>query len=702
LRLAKIFATVMLLLVPFLGATSFVTLVVDGVENPPTMNQGDMLFLRMDCGEGNTVLLELFIDADASGTVSDGDFLLFEVPVADNDTIVIPDLDPTPGMIYTTSGPLGLAPLPYVFRITDEDDSWAEAGIIIMPHPDPPAVITGHVHIDGVLAPSPLLSMIWIENMGFPMVSAITDEMGYFELNMLTESGTDMFRVRRDVPPYITPEPREFTWDGDFHGLDFRYTLGHSYVYGDIVTVDDEPITLPVHIFLVNQMTGVRTEFLAEDGSYMFTDVSPGEYRIDVTTADLIPEYMTELYWDDPYFRFTVSAGDSIRKNLTCFPTDTMITADVFIDGAPAPNYWLFGFNYTMGFTKAETGAEGSTELACAVGDGSAYRVRIGRELSPPPAGYVIEGANYLWDEPVGSHLEFNIISSFGAIVGEMLSDPDITELDDYHLHRITFYSLPETTFVTHITNPYSLSYECFLSPGEYMAVVSERPFMRPAPAMVKPSGISSVSLAHGDTTRVDFQYNKKHCDVFVHIEGADPDSIREVAVIAQGDGVWPDCYFVRAKFADGETSVSFEVCDAEWLFTAPEIPGFTPTTPETTIIIDEEQTLLHLTFEYNITGIVEGALPSAVSLAPNYPNPFNAATSIEFTVHSSQNVRVDVFDISGRAMRNLHDGEVSAGAHKLLWDGTTDAGELAGSGVYMLRLTAGDSVLQRKMLLIK
>lgn len=78
--------------------------------------------------------------------------------------------------------------------------------------------------------------------------------------------------------------------------------------------------------------------------------------------------------------------------------------------------------------------------------------------------------------------------------------------------------------------------------------------------------------------------------------------------------------------------------------------------------------------------------LPSQTTLRPNYPNPFNPTTVIEYQLASNSNVRLDVFDPLGRRVTTLVNSQVLAGTHSL----TFDASRLT-SGVYILVMTATD-----------
>ncbi len=90
-------------------------------------------------------------------------------------------------------------------------------------------------------------------------------------------------------------------------------------------------------------------------------------------------------------------------------------------------------------------------------------------------------------------------------------------------------------------------------------------------------------------------------------------------------------------------------------------------------------------------------ALPSEFELLANYPNPFNAVTNIRFALPEASDVKLAVFDITGRLITTLTNGSFAAGYHSL----TFDANALS-SGVYFYRLDAGTFVETRKMVLLK
>lgn len=88
---------------------------------------------------------------------------------------------------------------------------------------------------------------------------------------------------------------------------------------------------------------------------------------------------------------------------------------------------------------------------------------------------------------------------------------------------------------------------------------------------------------------------------------------------------------------------------------------------------------------------------PNKFTLDQNYPNPFNPSTTINFAIASRTNVTLKVYDLMGKEVATLVNGELTAGSYKA----TFDAQKLS-SGMYFYTLTAGSFNVTKKMLLLK
>jgi hypothetical protein len=89
--------------------------------------------------------------------------------------------------------------------------------------------------------------------------------------------------------------------------------------------------------------------------------------------------------------------------------------------------------------------------------------------------------------------------------------------------------------------------------------------------------------------------------------------------------------------------------------------------------------------------------VPSAFALRQNYPNPFNPTTSIDYDLPAASYVRLAVFDMLGREVVRLQDGDQRAGSYTAHFDASS-----LPSGVYFCRLAAANRIATQKMLLMK
>ncbi len=106
-----------------------------------------------------------------------------------------------------------------------------------------------------------------------------------------------------------------------------------------------------------------------------------------------------------------------------------------------------------------------------------------------------------------------------------------------------------------------------------------------------------------------------------------------------------------------------------------------------------------------DITTAVGDTPLRATALGRNYPNPFNPKTSFSFSLERADHVRLGVFDIRGRLVRNIVDAELGAGEYVdvFSWDGRDQSGRPVNSGTYFYRLTTGSGFSQaEKMTLLK
>lgn len=98
----------------------------------------------------------------------------------------------------------------------------------------------------------------------------------------------------------------------------------------------------------------------------------------------------------------------------------------------------------------------------------------------------------------------------------------------------------------------------------------------------------------------------------------------------------------------------------------------------------------------------IDVTAPETFELSQNYPNPFNPETKIHFQLPKSGKVVIKIFDVLGREVRTLVDGDRNAGFHEVTWDARDNFGRQVSTGIYYYQITAGEFRQTKKMLLMK
>ena len=88
---------------------------------------------------------------------------------------------------------------------------------------------------------------------------------------------------------------------------------------------------------------------------------------------------------------------------------------------------------------------------------------------------------------------------------------------------------------------------------------------------------------------------------------------------------------------------------------------------------------------------------PHSFELSKLYPNPFNPSTEVSFSLPMDGHVQLAAFDVRGKEVDVIFEGAQSIGQHSYTWNASN-----LPSGVYYIRLQAGDMVTSQKALLIK
>jgi len=169
----------------------------------------------------------------------------------------------------------------------------------------------------------------------------------------------------------------------------------------------------------------------------------------------------------------------------------------------------------------------------------------------------------------------------------------------------------------------------------------------------------------------------------------ADPDTAGSVTLL-------PDL----AEYAAGDTVIVTAIpADSTWEFDAWTGDLTTTVNPETLIVAGNTTVEAHFKLAPTAAG---DAVPQRTALGQNRPNPFNPTTTIEYVLATGGQVSLRVYDVKGRLVRTLVDGQKGVGAHAEVWNGRNNRGEPVASGVYFYRLRTGQTVFTKKAILLK
>ena len=93
--------------------------------------------------------------------------------------------------------------------------------------------------------------------------------------------------------------------------------------------------------------------------------------------------------------------------------------------------------------------------------------------------------------------------------------------------------------------------------------------------------------------------------------------------------------------------------------------------------------------------------LPTEFNVSQNYPNPFNPETSIDILLPEDTNIVFEIFNVLGEKIYD-ESGNFTAGYKTIVWQGNTNLGIAASSGMYIYRVKVGSSAISKKMILLR
>ncbi len=106
----------------------------------------------------------------------------------------------------------------------------------------------------------------------------------------------------------------------------------------------------------------------------------------------------------------------------------------------------------------------------------------------------------------------------------------------------------------------------------------------------------------------------------------------------------------------------------------------------------------IEVSLNVTVNSVDDGTeIPFDFSISSVYPNPFNSTATVSFTIDQSSAVNLSVFDLTGRQVTQLHAGQLASGSYRVPVNGAKWA-----TGIYLVRLSDGNRVVNQKLTLLK
>jgi len=103
-----------------------------------------------------------------------------------------------------------------------------------------------------------------------------------------------------------------------------------------------------------------------------------------------------------------------------------------------------------------------------------------------------------------------------------------------------------------------------------------------------------------------------------------------------------------------------------------------------------------------DLSGIEEEISSGLFFLSPADPNPFAGETTVRYELANATNVSLSIYNMLGQKVKALFSGSQASGVYSVSWDGTGKSGEILSSGIYFLRIEAGEKEASRKVMFVR
>jgi hypothetical protein len=497
------------------------------------------------------------------------------------------------------------------------------------------------------------------------------------------------------ISSQVQPDVVELTEGESFRMLSspvqntsYRQLLGDLWVQGDNVTNTDSGDPNDLQPGTPNGTSNIYTWNPGLD------DTNAWNSTLDVATSIPAGEGFLFTVFEDDDFSGTIEAGEEFPKTLSV--TGSEPTPPVVNDGGGDPEGWiLFGnpFKEPIDLVSLSSFADNL---------GAVFYIWDRGTSTEPTKGYR-SGAVIPAGQGIIGEINNNVIMPFQGFFMQRLNNSDPAQLD--FSDRSTITTNTEGTFYrkdqeNEINNVVRLEVNGE-SPSNYMWLT----FSDYSTMDRQPNDALELTPL---TDRFTLMSTQKNDGVLLTIgQFPIPDEKFEIPVTIETTD--PGNYTVQATdlnlslpydlyFSDIEEKISLKIDEHfSYNFTLNNAAKADLSSPKMKVPKAAKAQFSERFLISTQPKEFAPELPSSVALKQNYPNPFNPVTQISYELPQQSEVRLQVFDMTGRQVATLVNESVKAGAHTVNFNASN-----LSSGVYLYKLQAGSTVLTRKLTLIK
>ncbi|MDD5530665.1 MAG: T9SS type A sorting domain-containing protein [bacterium] len=677
--------------------TNYFKFIVNGSDTATQMTQGaGTMAWACDCGPGDTLLAELYLDLNGNHSIDPGDKLwpMGELYVMDGDTSwnhgPADSSAVLDGIFYCILPPdFSLAPTSYIMRITNpKDASTAQDWLKVNPTPSPVFTVSGTVSIEGVTAPNSLLKAIWVcTSMDHDPAwwATLTDSMGHYTLNM-PDTGIWHISPVDNISPYTKPNQALVHLTGNVTGIDFEYKQPEAFVYGVIKDERDSLVLRSFHVYLRTDSSSV-SEYFATNGHFVLGAPAGSGYRVEISDEEVFPDYLKPDFWNQP---ISLTIGDSIEKDIKLIKTDTVIFGIITENGGTPSRIYDMRASTDSCSISISSNSSGLFEMPVS-SKYSNYNVSMNTYETPLPNGFGFETQNN-WNADPGDTVKVRLVSYKGSVSGNLTVDngdptPDFSEFTAELRDTFSWETKGQVAVDSNGT------FKVYGPQGVWNLQVYS-PLNR---WLVKPS-MQRVTIDTVDVPGNDFFLNYGHCIVSGNLHGL-------VSVPQSG-------FYINANEDSGynamnnvvDSTYSIYLCEGVWQISAPwrmEWDSLYYHPNDTTITITDLDSAKTLDFIY-LLGVEEKTMPLLTALNSISPNPFNGKIAFKYSCALPTKVSIAIYDLTGRLVKTLANEERKSGSYVTNWNGQDNSNKPLANGIYFCKFEAGNAKTIRKLILIK